>query len=407
MVVWYPPQRHSATTPICMNIVIIGTAHPFRGGLASFNERLAAEFQTQGDTVQIYTFTLQYPNIVFPGKTQYSNSPAPTHLSIQATINSINPFSWVRTGKLIGNSQPDLVICPYWLPFMSPALSTILKGIRKRSNCKILSLVHNMIPHEPRFGDRQLSQYFVNQVDAFVTLSKSVKEDVQQFSQNQPIAYIPHPIYDNYGPIETKVTAREYLGLPINERYILFFGFIRQYKGLDLLIRAMANPAIKDHHIKLIIAGEYYGDQPYYEGLMKELGVEDAIIKKTEFIPNEEVRYYFSAADLVVQPYKTATQSGISQLCYHFEKPMVVTNVGGLSEIVPDGKAGYVVEVEEAAIAQAIHTFYKENKERSFIKNIQELKKQFGWDKMVVGMKKLTVEQTTYAENSQSYQSSH
>ncbi len=388
-----------------MNVVIIGTAYPFRGGLASFNERLAAEFQAQGDTVQVYTFTLQYPNIVFPGKTQYSDSPAPAHLSIQATINSINPLSWVRTGKLIGNSQPDLVICPYWLPFMSPALSTILKGIRKRSNTKILSLVHNMIPHEPRLGDKRLSQYFVNQVDAFVTLSKSVKEDVQQFSNNQPIAYIPHPIYDNYGELETKRIAREYLALPPEGKYILFFGFIRKYKGLDLLIKAMAHPAIKDKYIKLIIAGEYYGDQPYYEGLMKELGVEASIIKKTEFIPNEEVRYYFSAADLVVQPYRTATQSGISQLCYHFEKPMVVTDVGGLSEIVPDGKAGYVVEVKEAAIAQAIQAFYKENKEQQFIENIQELKKQFGWDKMVAGMKKLTFEQTTYAKNSQPYQS--
>ncbi len=372
-----------------MNIAIIGTAYPFRGGLASFNERLATEFQTQGDAVQIYTFTLQYPSLVFPGKTQYSDSPAPTNLSIQATINSINPISWWRTGKLIGESNPDLVICPYWLPFMSPALGTILKGIRKRSNCKILSLVHNMIPHEPRIGDKRLSQYFVNQVDAFVTLSKSVKEDVQQFAQNQPIAYISHPIYDNYGKLESKHISRTHLSLPPDGKYILFFGFIRKYKGLDLLIKAMANPIIKDQNIKLIIAGEYYGDQPFYENLMREMGVEAAIIKRTEFIPNEEVRYYFSAADLVVQPYRTATQSGISQLCYHFEKPMVVTDVGGLSEIVPNGKAGYVVKVEETAIAQAILTFYKENKEHEFKENIQALKKQFGWDKMVAGMKKL------------------
>jgi len=385
-----------------MNIVIIGTAYPFRGGLASFNERLATEFQAQGDKVQIFTFTLQYPNFLFPGKTQYSDSPAPKDLHIEPTFSSINPFTWRQTGKRIRDMQPDLVICPYWLPFMSPCFSQILKVIRQNKKTKILSLVHNMIPHEKRIGDAQLSQYFVNQVDAFVVLSRSVGEDVQKFTKDKPISFIPHPVYDNYGSILPKKEAREWLKIAKDERYILFFGFIREYKGLDLLIRAMANPQIKEAGIKLIIAGEYYGNQAFYEDLIKELHLEDQIIKRTDFIPNEEVRYYFSAADLVVQPYKTATQSGISQLCYHFEKPMVVTDVGGLSEIVPNGKAGYVVEVNEEAIAKAILQFYKKNEESLFVSHIRELKKQFGWDKMVEGMKKLFYEQTTtYTGNKQ------
>jgi len=372
-----------------MKVAIIGTAYPFRGGLASFNERLAEEFQQEGMEVQIFTFTLQYPNLLFPGKSQYSDSPSPKHLSILPSFSSINPFSWYTAGKKIRDWQPNLVICPYWLPFMSPCFSTIIKQIRKGSACTIVSLVHNMIPHEKRLGDEVLSQYFVKQVDAFVVLSKSVGEDVRKFSTTQPITYTPHPVYDNYGAIVDKQEARKWMDIPSQDKYILFFGFIRKYKGLDLLLEAMADSRIRQSKIKLIIAGEYYGDQAFYESMMENLQLEPAIIKRTDFIPNEEVRYYFSAADLVVQPYKTATQSGISQLCYHFEKPMVVTNVGGLPEIVPHQKAGYVVEQNKTAIADAILQFYEEEKEKVFIKEIKELKKQFGWDVMVKEIKEL------------------
>ncbi len=370
-------------------VIIIGTAHPFRGGLASFNERIAKEFQVQGDEVEIFTFTLQYPSIVFPGKTQYTDGPAPTNLSIQRTFSSINPLTWIKTGRVIKALKPDIVLCRFWLPFMGPCFGTMLRIIKQNKHTKILSLIDNIIPHEKRIGDKQLAQYFVNQVDAFIVMSKSVQRDLQQFLKQQPVKYIPHPVYDNYGDPLDKTSARKWLNIPVAGEYILFFGFIRDYKGLDLLLRAMADERIKQRGIKLIVAGEYYGSKEKYESLIKELGIEDRLVLRTDFIPNEEVKYFFSAADLAVQPYKSATQSGISQLCYHFEKPMVVTNVGGLPEIVRHEAGGYVVPVEVAAIADAIITFYEKEKEAAFVAVVKEVKKEFAWDTMINGMKEL------------------
>ncbi len=370
-------------------VIIIGTAYPFRGGLASFNERIAKEFQVQGDEVEIHTFTLQYPSIVFPGKTQYSDGPAPSNLSIQRTFSSINPFTWIKTGRAIKALQPDIVLCRFWLPFMGPCFGTMLRIIKKNKHTKIISLIDNIIPHEKRIGDQQLAQYFVNQVDAFIVMSKSVERDLQQFLKQQPVKYIPHPVYDNYGDPMDKASARTWLNIPTEGEYILFFGFIRDYKGLDLLFRAMADERIQQRGIRLLVAGEYYVGKEKYETLINELGIEDRLILKTDFIPNEEVKYFFSAADLVVQPYKSATQSGISQLCYHFEKPMVVTNVGGLPEIVRHEQGGYVVEVEVVAIADAILAFYEKDKEAEFVSVVKEVKKEFSWDTMINGMKEL------------------
>lgn len=383
-----------------MKIVIIGTAYPFRGGIASFNERLAEEFQKQGDFVQIFTFTLQYPNLVFPGKTQYSDSPPPSHLEIQESFSSINPISWWRAGKQIQALEPDLVISKFWLPFMGPCLGTILKLAKQNKHTKVLSIIDNIIPHEKRIGDTRLAQYFVNQVDAFIVMSRSVERDMTKFTKEQPVKYIPHPIYDNYGDPMEKAVARQWLQISEQEKYILFFGFIRDYKGLDLLIRAMADERIRQRKIRLIVAGEYYGNREKYEDLINSLNVEEHLILRTDFIPNEEVKYYFSAADLVVQPYKSATQSGISQLCYHFEKPMVVTNVGGLPEIVKHGKAGYVVEVKVEAIADAILDYYDNGKEQTFVEVVKEVKKEFAWDTMVNGAKEMLFEDQGSATSS-------
>ena len=370
-------------------VVIIGTAYPYRGGMAAYNERLAEEFQQHGDSVQIYTFTLQYPDIVFPGKTQFSDSPPPLHLDIKQAFSSINPLSWIKAGREIKALKADIVICPFWLPFMSPCFSTMLRLIKQNGHSRILSIIHNAIPHEQRLGDRPLAQLFVNHVDAFIVMSKSVGEDMKQFIKDQKVRFIPHPVYDNYGEILDKSTARNWLKLPVEGKYMLFFGLIRDYKGLDLLIKAMADTRILDRGIQLIIAGEYYGNKAAYEQLIEEQGVRDRLILHTIFIPNEEVKYFFSAADLVVQPYKSATQSGISQLCYHFEKPMVVTNVGGLPEIVQHEQSGYVVAVNETAIADAILAFYDQNKEVAFSEAVKTIKKAYSWDTMVEGTKEL------------------
>lgn len=368
-----------------MKIVIIGTAYPFRGGIASFNERMAIELINQGHDVIIYTFTLQYPSVLFPGKTQYSDDPKPENLKIIPLINSINPFNWIKSGLKIRREKADIIITKFWIPFMGPALGTILR-IAKNKNTKNISVIDNIIPHEERIGDKLLAQYYVNAIDKFIVMSSSVKEDMKLFTTKKPVLLIPHPIYDNYGEILDKKAAAEYLRIDPNGKYVMFFGFIRDYKGLDLLLEAMADNRIQQAGIKCIVAGEYYGNKDKYDSLIKKLGIESSLILKTEFISNNEVKYYFSAADLIVQPYKSATQSGISQLAYHFEKPMVVTNVGGLPEIVENGKSGYVVEPDPAQIAEAILDYFKKGDENIFLERVKQKKKDFSWSNFVKKM---------------------
>lgn len=366
-------------------MVIVGSAYPLRGGLASFNERLAYAFMEKGDEVVIYTFSLQYPGFLFPGKTQYSSDPAPKDLDITVKVNSINPLNWISVGRAIRKLKPDLLIAKFWLPFMGPCLGTILRR-GKTKNTKVISVIDNIIPHEKRPGDFALAKYFVKAVDAFVVMSRSVENDMQKFTDKQPVRYIPHPIYDNYGPIAPKKEALKHLALDDQCSYLLFFGFIRDYKGLDLLLEAMADERIRALRLKLIVAGEYYANEEKYLQLIQELGIEDQLVLRTDFIPNSEVRYYFGAADMVVQPYKSATQSGISQLAYHFEKPMIVTRVGGLPEIVEDGVAGYVVEVDKNKIVEAILDFYQNKREEPLTAGVREAKSRFSWGNLVNGI---------------------
>lgn len=373
-----------------MKVAIIGSAYPLRGGLAAFNEHLARGFIKAGDEVSLYTFSLQYPSFLFPGKTQYSEDPAPDGLNIKVCINSINPFNWFKVAKMIRSSQPDLVICPFWLPFMGPCLGTIMKLISKNKQLKRISVMHNIIPHEQRWGDTFLARYFVKQAQAFVVMSAAVGKDLQQFVDEQPISLIPHPIYDHYGPLSTKNKSSVLLELDPEQHYVMFFGFIRKYKGLDILLKAMADVRIQSLKIKLIVAGEYYEEAQFYLDLIDELGIAEQVILKTEYIANEEVRHYFAMADLLVQPYRTATQSGISQMAYHFEKPMLVTKVGGLPEIVSHGNSGYVVEPNNhVVVADAIVDFYTNNRKVELESGVKADKEKFSWDNMVQGIKEL------------------
>ncbi|RPE05924.1 glycosyltransferase [Chitinophaga lutea] len=355
-------------------IIILGPAHPLRGGLAAFNERLAEQLTAQGNDVEIHTFSFQYPAFMFPGKTQYATGPAPANLRIKRSVHSMNPLNWFRTGRAIAKQRPDIVIVAFWLPLMAPSLGTIAKMIRKNGHSRIIGLVHNLIPHEKRPGDVPFTRYFVRQCDAFITLSREVENDLKQFTK-APVAFAPHPVYDSFGDPVPQETARKHLGLHPQHRYLLFFGFIRAYKGLDLLLEAFADPRLQAmDNLHLLVAGEFYEDKKKYEPLLTP-----RVQLIEDFIPNEEVKYYFSAADLVVQPYRTATQSGISQMAYHFEKPMLVTNVGGLPEIVPDGKAGYVTEPSPKAIADGILRFL-DQPSGVFSNFIREQKQLYSWD---------------------------
>lgn len=365
-------------------IVIIGPAHPLRGGLASFNERLAKEFQSQGNEVSIYTFSLQYPDFIFPGTTQYSSEPAPADLDIKVCINSVNPYTWIKTGRQLKKAKPDLIVVRYWLPLMGPCLGTILRIAKKNKHTKVVCIADNIIPHEKRFGDKPFTKYFVKPVDAFITMSEKVLADLRLFEKDKPAKSVLHPLYDNFGAKISTAEARMHLGIGVEERIILFFGFIRKYKGLDILFDAMKilhNDQPQTTNIKLLVAGEFYEDQKPYDDQITLLGIKDDLILRTNFIADSEVKYYLCAADVVVQPYRNATQSGVTPLAYHFEKPMIVTNVGGLPSLVPDDKVGLVAEPNAAALAQKITEYFSKG-EAHFLPHIIEEKKKLSWTKL-------------------------
>lgn len=376
------------------NIVIIGPAHPLRGGLASYNERLAREFMQQGHQVSIYTFSLQYPGFLFPGTTQFSTERAPADLQIHVRINSINPFNWISVGRELKKQRPDLIVVRYWLPFMGPCLGSIIRIVKQNKHTKIVCIADNIIPHEKRVGDVPFTKYFVAAIDAFITMSEKVLGDLTQFAPGKPAQFVAHPLYDNFGEKISKEEARKYLGIALDEKILLFFGFIRKYKGLDILLDAMKILKVSSDKLsvsdnlplradcKLLIAGEFYEDRKAYDEQIERLGIKDSLILKTAFIADSEVKYYLCAADVVVQPYRSATQSGVTPLAYHFEKPMIVTNVGGLPSLVPDDKVGLIAEPMADSIATKIQEYFQKGAAH-FVPNLIEEKKKYSWSKMV------------------------
>lgn len=356
-------------------IIIVGPAYPYRGGIAAFNERLAREFATEGYDVELVTFTLQYPSFLFPGKTQYSVDPAPVDLKIERRINSMNPFNWIKVGCQLRKKKADLIVMAFWLPYLAPALGTV----SRISRAPVVGLVHNLIPHEHKPGDKLFAKYFCRSVNRFVALSKSVLNDIRRYAPDKPASFSPHPLYDNFGDSVSRNEACRKLGLDPGDKILLSFGLIRDYKGLDWLLEAFAS--INDRNgLKLVVAGEFYADGERYHKIAGNLGIDDEVIWKTEFVPDSEVKYYFCAADLIVQPYKSATQSGVTQIAYHFEKPMLVTRVGGLPEIVPDGKVGFVVEPSPDAVAEALERF--RNEAPDFSEGLKAEKQKYSWSKM-------------------------
>ncbi len=361
-------------------LIIMGPAWPLRGNLAAFDEKLAACFLEADIKTKLSTFSLQYPGFLFPGTTQYSSDPAPQNLKIEVEINSINPFNWIKVGLRIKKEKPDLIIVRYWIPFMGPCLGTILRIVKLNKHTKVIAIVDNMIPHEKRIGDQIFTKFFVGGVDGFLTMSNKVQNDVKSFT-NKPSCVSPHPIYDHFGEALPKVEARKSLNLEENDKVILFFGFVRAYKGLDLLIEAMADPAIKAAGIKLVIAGEFYeAPEPYFTQI-KQLGLTNTIFVYNQYIGEKEVTQYVSAADFIIQPYKNATQSGVTPMAYHFLKPMLVTNVGGLADTVPHDKVGLVVKPNVSAIAKGIIQLYEKGADH-FLPNLITEKKKYSWEQM-------------------------
>lgn len=359
-------------------VCIIGPAYPLRGGLATFDELFCRAFIAQGHECEIVSYSLQYPGFLFPGTTQYDTSGIePEGIRIHTLINSVNPLSWIRTAKFIIAQKPDFVVFRFWIPFMAPALGSIARRLKKHG-ISVLAITDNVIPHEKFPAKNILANYFIKGCDGFVTMSKAVMKDLEKFTDTPHRKYLLHPLYTSFGEKLDKKAARRTLGLPGHEKIVLFFGLIRAYKGLDLLIDAFRE--LKDQpDIRLVIAGEFYKDKQLYLDQIEQYGLKEQVILHGKFIPNEAVKQYFSAADLVALPYRDATQSGVTQVSFHFEVPTLVTNVGGLSEVIPDKKAGYVVEPSGKAIAEAIRDYFTNNRMAAFTEGMKNEKKKYDW----------------------------
>ena len=363
-------------------ILLIGPAYPYRGGIAASTEQLARTLRQQGHEVEVCTFRLQYPALLFPGKSQYSDLPRPADgFPIRRAINSINPINWLCQGRAIRQRGYDQIVVRYWTPFLAPALGSICRCAKRRGT-RITALVDNLIPHERHFWDKFLTRYFMGAVDDFVVMSHQVEEEIRTMDLRKPVRYSPHPVYDIYGSKIDRTEAAEQLQLDALQRWALFFGLVRPYKGLDWLLEAWAILKRRGFAAgkKVLVAGEFYESEEKYQKQIIALGLVNDVVIHNRFIPDDQVAAYFSLADVAIQPYKSATQSGITQIAYHFEMPMIVTDVGGLAEIVPHKKVGYVAAPNPQAVADAIIAFFSDGPAHRFAAGIREEKKRFSWD---------------------------
>jgi len=367
------------------SIVFLGPSYPYRGGIASFSESLAREFTLKGFESTLYTFSLQYPSFLFPGKTQYSEAPRPKDLNIKQVVNSINPFNWIKVGLELKKKRPDILLVRFWLPFMGPCFGTILRIVARNKFTKIICIADNIIPHEKRIGDSLFTSYFTKPIHAFIAMSEQVMRDMNKLGIKQKKILLPHPIFNHFGNQVSKQEGLNELHIETEKKIILFFGFIRHYKGVDILLKAMADQRIKDKGHVLVIAGEFYEDEEKYLNIIKEDNLEKQVIIHNQFITEENIKFYFSAADVLIQPYRHATQSGVTPLALHFNLPMIVTRVGGLSESVVDKQTGLVTEPNSISIADSIIEYFDSGKE-AFVTHLKEHKKQYTWAFMADGI---------------------
>ncbi len=365
-----------------LKIFIIGPAYPLRGGPAQFNENLCEELNKAGHDAQIISYSLQYPNFLFPGSSQFEKSgSAPVGIKIHTLINSVNPFNWIKVAGFIKKEKPDFILFRYWLPFFGPCLGTIGRLVKRHT--KVLALTDNIIPHEKRIGDTAFTKFFVKSCHGFIAMSRSVLHDISKFSNTDKKTYSPHPMYATYGSLVDLKDARNKLELNENEKIVLFFGLIRHYKGLDILIEAFADEKVRQQNIKLLVAGEFYEDKQPYIDLIGKHNLQGTVILHDSFIANDMVRYYFCASNLVAQTYRNATNSGVTMVGYFYNKPMLVTNVGGLAEIVPHNQCGYTVPLQTNEISKSIIDFFENNREKEMVGNVKAEKVKYEWSTFI------------------------
>lgn len=359
-----------------MKIAILSPFHPFRGGIAQFNARLYTELAKKNE-VKAFSFTTLYPGFLFPGKSQFVSEQDPAiAIENERLLNSINPFSYIRTAKQINKYQPDILFIPYWISFLAPAFGSIVRLIKK--DIKVIVLVHNAIPHEKRFFDSAFAKFFFRKCDSFITLSELVKRDLLQLIPDANILINPHPVYDHYKERINKSEACRELNIKPDKKNLLFFGLIREYKGLDILIKAMS---FLDESYQLIIAGESYDDFNKYQSLIDQSPLKENITVKNQYIPDDMVTLLFSASDALILPYRSATQSGVLLLAYQMETPVITTNVGTLGDTISTAKTGIVVnEADPESIANGIKSYFiSESAQSDYLNHIKEEKKRLSW----------------------------
>ena len=373
-----------------MRICLIGPIHPLRGGIAHYNAQLGLELANRHEIV-IISFSRQYPTLLFPGRTQLDPNSKPPGLTSEALLDSLNPLSWVKAARRIAELSPDLIVVHWWNPFFAPCIGTTLRLVKRRSRAVVVFICHNILPHESAPGTYPLTRFATASGDAFIVHSET---DQRQFASVRPgvrSLILPHPPGRGYGSLIDKAEARERLGL--TGKLLLFFGLIRRYKGLPHLLEAM--PLIlRELDCTLLIVGEFYQGRERCLHLINSLGLASRVRIIDRFVPDEEVSLYFSAADLVVLPYESATQSGIVPIAHAFERPVVTTRVGGLPEAVRDGETGLLVQPHNpAALAEAIVRFYEEEMETTLRRNIVQ-QQRFSWEELARTLETLAAGRT-------------
>ncbi len=370
-----------------MKITIVGTAYPLRGGIAHYNALLYQELSKKHE-VDIVTFRRQYPSLLFPGKTQVESEGEMVRVPSRPLIDSINPFTWISAGRAIRTTTPALIIFKYWLPFFGPCFGTVARVAKRGTAAKVAFICDNVVPHEKRIGDSLLTRYAFRAVDHFIVQSEAVERDLLNFWPHASYTRVPHPVYSMFGTTIDKQEARNSLGIDAR-RVLLFFGYIRPYKGLDVMIDALAqtDPALDVH---LLVVGEFYGDERRYREQVASRGLKESVTFHADYVPNNQVARYFSAADAVVLPYTSATQSGIAQIAYNFDRPVIATAVGGLQEVVLDNVTGFVVPPQDAkALAKAVERFYREGKETEFSAHVRREKQKYSWTNLARALEEL------------------
>jgi glycosyltransferase involved in cell wall biosynthesis len=361
-----------------MKIAFLSTFYPFRGGIAQFNASLYRSFEKE-HVVKAFTFTRQYPDFLFPGETQMvTEKDNADKIPSERVLDTMNPFTYSSAAGKIREFAPDIMMMKYWMSYMAPSLGTVAKKVKKTS--KVITILDNVIPHEKRFFDESFTKYFLKQNHGFVVMSDSVKNDLLKLKPDARYIFHPHPLYDHFGQKVNSEEAKKKLNIPAGNKVILFFGFIRDYKGLDLLIDAMSK--LNDEYV-LVIAGEVYGSFDKYTEQIEKSGLKDKICLHVRYISDDEVPLFFSSADVCVLPYKSATQSGITSIAYHFDLPLIATDTGGLKESIDHNKSGLIVDSPDSnLIATAIETYFSQNLKPKFQSEIKLLKNKLSWERL-------------------------